>query len=338
MAMTDSLPPQWMLGMTWTILAGAMQGGFPLPLKFMRKWRWENLWLASSVLGLTAIPWLIAWQTIPSLPVALGAVPARSLLVVALFGMAWGIGGLLFGLAVHRVGLSLATAVVLGLTSGIGSLAPLAILHPEAMLRRTGLVVIGSVAVAIFGIVCCARAGARREQTAGRSGYRAGLMLCVLSGLLSPMFNFALTSGGDLIEAAKAQGALAADAANMIWSVAMTGGLMPTALYCGWRLSRVRSWSLFTAEGAWHDTSLAVVMGLLFAYGNSFYGTGAGYLGHLGPILGWPVFLSAQVVVGNLLGIATGEWRGAPPAARAWLAAGMITLIAAMFLIAQAES
>lgn len=336
--MTDSLSPQWMLGMTWTILAGAMQGSFPLPLKFTRKWQWEHLWLASSVLGLTVIPWFIAWQTIPSLPAALGAVPARSLLLVTLFGMGWGIGGLLFGLAVHRVGLSLATAVVIGLTSGIGSLAPLAIFHPEAMLQRTGLVVIGSVAVAVLGIICCARAGAGREETAGRSGYRAGMALCILSGLLSPMFNFALTFGGDLIAAAKSHGAQEADAANVIWAVAMTGGLIPTIMYCGWCLSRVHSWNLFTAAGAWHDSWLAIVMGLLFAYGNSFYGTGAGYLGRLGPILGWPVFLSAQVVVGNLLGIATGEWQGASRATRAWLAAGMITLIGAMFLIAQAES
>lgn len=43
----------------------------------------------------------------------------------ALFGFLWGIGGILFGLSVSYVGLSLTYGIVMGLAGSIGSLVPL---------------------------------------------------------------------------------------------------------------------------------------------------------------------------------------------------------------------
>ena len=34
------------IGILLLILAGAMNGSFTLPMKFTRKWAWENTWLA----------------------------------------------------------------------------------------------------------------------------------------------------------------------------------------------------------------------------------------------------------------------------------------------------
>ncbi len=31
-------------GLLLTVLAGVMNGSFPLPMRYMHKWAWENIW------------------------------------------------------------------------------------------------------------------------------------------------------------------------------------------------------------------------------------------------------------------------------------------------------
>ncbi|MGH8103255.1 MAG: L-rhamnose/proton symporter RhaT [bacterium] len=334
--------------MALVLVAGAMQGGFPLPLKFTKAWEWENIWLASSALGLVIFPWLIAAWTIPDLTAVLGATSLRAVLVVFLFGAGWGIGGLLFGLGVHRVGLSLTFGIVIGLTSAFGSVLPLILFHPERLRELVGILVVVSVLATFVGLWFCALAGFHRERQLNdrkpnpkirrfrRGSYRAGVVICIFSGLLSPLFNFALICGEPLIQAATNHGARQVDAPNLIWAVAMTGGLVPTMAYCGYLMKRNGTWSRFCLSGQSHDMLLALSMGALFAWGNSAYGMGAEHLGALGPILGWPVFMAFQVITGNVLAFATGEWRGSGRPAMWYMAVGNAALIVAVFMIAPA--
>jgi L-rhamnose-H+ transport protein len=345
-----SLPSEWIWGITLVLTAGAMQGAFPLPLKFTRAWEWENIWLASSVLGLVILPWTIATWTIPGVAAVLGTVPLHSVLVVFLFGAGLGIGGLLFGLGVHRVGLSLTFGIVIGLTSAFGSLVPLVLFHPERLRELAGALVVASVVATFVGFWFCALAGLHRERRLNccqpnpeirryrRGSYWVGVVICILSGLLSPLFNFALICGEPLIQAATHHGARQVDAPNLIWAVAMTGGLVPTAIYCGSMLKRNETWNRFSLPGQSREILLALSMGVLFAFGNAAYGMGAEHLGALGPILGWPMFMAFQVITGNLLAFATGEWLGSGRSAMWYLAMGNIALIGAVFMIAPAGS
>jgi L-rhamnose-H+ transport protein len=321
-----------MAGIGFACLAGVMQGGFPLPMKFARKWVWENIWLASSLPGLVIFPWLIAAYTIPALGSVLASSPRQSIVEVALFGTGWGIGGMLFGLGVHRVGLSLALALVVGLTSTAGCVVPLVLFHPDRLWEKTGAMVTLAVAATLAGLVLCMLAGNERERNSRKGSYWAGISICVMAGLLSPLANFALIRGEPLMAAAAKLGAAPVNAPNIIWAVAMTGGMLPTAVYCGWLLWRNRTWNRF-AQAAWNDGLLALLMGALFAFGNAFYGMGAENLGELGAILGWPVFMAVQVLTGSLLGVATGEWKGAGFSAARRLAFGNGFLLIAVFLI-----
>lgn len=336
---------EWILGIGFVVAAGAMQGGFPLPLKFTRHWEWENLWVTSSLLGLVIFPWMIAAWTIPDLAMVLRSSPPASVAQVWLFGMGWGVGGLLFGLGVHRVGLSITLGVVIGLTSSIGCVVPLALYHPDRLLQTTGLLVIAAVVVTLIGLLLCALAGLHRERQLPpavseapvrpfrRGSYWAGIAICVLSGVLSPLFNFALIRGEDLMRTAVAHGARAVDSPNLIWAVAMTGGMIPTALYCFYVMSRRGTWKRFSGPSTIFDGSLAIAMGALFAVGNALYGMGAESLGNIGAILGWPIFMAVQVMTGSILGFATGEWRGATRTTIRYLVAGNVALMAAVFLI-----
>lgn len=329
----------WFSGLTLVLAAGGMQGAFPLPMRFTRAWEWENIWFVSSLAGLVVLPWLIAFRTVSQPFVALGMAPARDILLVALFGMGWGVGGLLFGLGVHRIGLSLTTAIVIGLTSTLGSLLPLAIWSPEVFGQQTGLLALASVAMTLAGLALCSVAGYRREQqsldlTFRRGSYWSGFAICVFSGLLSPLFNFALIAGAPLVRAAESLGSRASDGPNLVLAVAMTAGMIPTAGYCGWLMHHRATLNRFRQRGTGVDCVLAAMMGLLFAVGNSLYGAGAETMGPLGPALGWPVFMSVQVLTGNALALLTGEWKGSDRRAFAPLLAGNMALVGAVCLVA----
>src|ERR1035437_8298856 len=55
------------MGIMLLILAGAMNGSFTLPMKFTKKWAWENTWLAWTIFALCIFPPLLAFLTVPSL-------------------------------------------------------------------------------------------------------------------------------------------------------------------------------------------------------------------------------------------------------------------------------
>ena len=55
------------IGMLLLIPAAAMNGSFTLPMKFTRKWAWENTWLAWTIFALCIFPPALAWLTVPSL-------------------------------------------------------------------------------------------------------------------------------------------------------------------------------------------------------------------------------------------------------------------------------
>ena len=47
-------------GMTVIVLAGAVGSATLLPMKFVRKWQWENTWLLYAALAYLVAPLLVA--------------------------------------------------------------------------------------------------------------------------------------------------------------------------------------------------------------------------------------------------------------------------------------
>src|SRR6201982_1458831 len=172
------------------VVAGILNGSFAAPMKRITGWRWENSWLIFAVSGLVVFPWIINFGTVPNVPNIYAGASASTLLKVILFGALWGAGATLFGLGISRVGMALGFALILGITASFGSLLPLVILHPEQLLAKRGLALIGGSAVMALGLYFLALAGRTREHDLGadgdtRSGFTVGLVICILSGVFS---------------------------------------------------------------------------------------------------------------------------------------------------------
>src|ERR1035441_7895232 len=121
----------FLLAIAAVILGGAMEGSFALPMKFMRRWAWENIWFGYSAVGLLVIPWLSAGLFVPQVAAVYRACNWTTLLVSLLFGFGWGIANVLFGLAVPLIGMATSFAVVVGMSAALGSLIPLIVVAPS---------------------------------------------------------------------------------------------------------------------------------------------------------------------------------------------------------------
>ncbi len=151
-----------------------------------------------------------------------------------LFGVLWGIGGLTYGLGVRYLGVSLGSSIILGLCMVFGSLIlPFTIIFFQkagkdafSMLIHSqwGLTVIAGLAVCVLGIILCGKAGTMKEKElktwyrfawhGNKTEYKfgLGLLVSIVSGVLSACFNFGIEAGKSM-----------ADTANELWKAGHAG-------------------------------------------------------------------------------------------------------------------
>ena len=333
-----------LMGTLLAVIGGMIHGSFAVPMKGIEKrWAWENIWLVYSVVALILLPLLLALATGPSLGQVYGGASGWLLVQIAIYGAGWGLGSTLFGLGISRIGMALGFAIILGMTSCLGSLIPMLALHPGDINTPKGHVLLIGLAIVLVGIILCARAGALRDRdhsgtrAAGAQGaFAAGFVICLLSGVLSPMLNFGFVFGAPVQAAAAHQGAASGMEANAIWVPALAGGFLINAGYAIYRLCKNKTWGRYTAVGtpAW-DWIGSALMGLLWFGGLSIYGMGAAILGPLGGVVAWPVFMCTVILTANVNGFLSGEWKGAKSSSLALSWAGLLLLIVAILVVAR---
>jgi len=331
------------LGLALVIAGGMLNGSFAAPMKRLSAWRWENIWLIYAFAGLLILPWAVALATVPHLGGVFQQSSGAVMLKVALFGFAWGIGGLLFGQGLARVGLALGFALILGITSSFGALLPLAVLHHDQLWMRPGLALMGGTAVMTLGLIFLAVAGKRRERdqaaASAQSGFAVGLIICILSGIFSAMLNFAFVFGDEMRQLALQAGASTAMSGNAIWALGVSFGCLPNAAYCIYLLNKNHTWGVYREKNTRIVYALgAALMGVLWFSGIMTYGVGADVLGALGGIVGWPMFISTAIIAGNLWGFLGGEWKGVSRTALVYCLAGIGILFLAIGVISMGNA
>jgi L-rhamnose-H+ transport protein len=330
------------LGLGLVLLGGLLQGSFALPMNRMRAWHWENIWLVYAVAGFVVIPWALVGATVPSFTNVLHRASGTTLAEVAVFGFGWGVGSTLCGLGIKRVGMALSFAIILGITASFGSLLPLVVLQPGNLMTRQGHALMAGLLLVILGISLCALAGHRRERELsqatqfGGSGFWWGLVICVLSGIFSPMLNFSFVFGKELQKLTILSGAKPAMASNLIWAVALTAGFIVNAGYCVYLLQKNRTWGLLIQKDIpslyWLGATL---MGILWFAGIAVYGIGAADMGALGAVMGWPLFMAIIIITANLWGAMTGEWKGTSKGTYIYSLGGIAVLVVAIYVISR---
>ena len=323
-------------GLALILLAGVLAGNCMLPMKFARRWHWENTWLIFSLVSLVILPWALALSLAGDVfSVYRGLSPSQWILPFAL-GAGWGIAQVLFGLSIARLGLALGCAIIIGLGSLFGTLVPLFFQNRAVLGTGRGGLILTGLAVMVAGIAVAAWAGKRREQVGARAAgnaYLPALSLAVLCGLMAPMVNYSFAFGQEIAARAIRLGVPATRAGYAVWPVGLLGGLFPNLAYSIYLLCRNKTWGAF--RGRWTvEPGIAVLMGVFWMGAIAVYGVATVYLGVLGTSVGWGLFQIFNIMSANLSGVWTGEWRKAPPGALRTLYGGIALLAAATVILA----
>ena len=328
------------------LLAGILNGSFATPTKYVKAWKWENIWSVWGVMGMLVFPWLAVWLTIPDAWGVFQAAGLRVLLLMVLFGVGFGLAQIFFGLGIAAIGIALNFAIAIGLATALGSLVPLLVLQRQKIFTPQGHMILLGVALVLAGIVGCAAAGGMKEKqlaaaavrpkesSAIKMSFKVGVLICILAGIGSPFNNFGLAFGKPLINAAIAHGAGPGSQANVIWAPLNTAALIPYLLYCAYLWKKNGTARLFRAPGTGLNWIFGAVMGLFWFGSTVIYGGVSARLSEMGPILGWPLFMSSIIITSNVWGFVTGEWKAAGRKALTTMLGGILFLILGFITLA----
>jgi L-rhamnose-H+ transport protein len=327
-------------GMCLLIVAGIMNASFALPMKYVRAWAWENTWLLWSAFALLLLPCALAFATIPAFG-ALLAAAGGVVLIVAACGAAWGVAQVLFGLALDKIGIALTFSIVLGLSAAMGGLVPLVRLHRDRLLTHAGVVSMLGIALVLVGVAVSAVAGRMRDRSqrneASTQHFGVGLFMAIASGICASMMNVGFSFGTPLSTMAAMHHANTLWCTDAIWVPLMAGGAIPNLLYCAYLLRKRKTSRNYTAAAAGKNVPLALAMAVLWFGSSILYGIATAYLGDLGPVIGWPLFMSLIVIVASVLGVWTGEWRNAEPRALRMQGLAVLVLVCAVVVLSRAS-
>jgi L-rhamnose-H+ transport protein len=232
------------LGVFFHWLGGLASASFYVPYRGVKHWAWETYWLVGGFFSWIIAPWILALTMTHDLMGVLHEAPASSLLWAYIFGVLWGLGGLTFGLTMRYLGMSLGMAMVLGYTAAFGTLMPpifRGVFASEVFGTRSGLVILGGVAVCLLGIAVAGAAGVSKEREMSTEQKRAsikefdlkkGLLVATFSGVMSACFAYGLAAG-DPIKAITIQ-----HGTPVLWQglpvlvVVLAGGFTTNFIWC----------------------------------------------------------------------------------------------------------
>ena len=328
-----------MLNWAGIVLAGLLNGSFAVPLKTTRTWKFNHIWMIHSFLAMGLLPWAFAILVVPGWSEILGAVPAQGWLGLMGWGVLFGIGSLLYGVAVDLLGIALGFAIQLGLSIVLGALLPLIWAGALSLHTRENWLFLLGLAVMVAGVILCAQAGGSKSATPGASGarFRKGLIIAIIGGILSPTLNFGIQYGTSLLTSLgeTPTGSGFPNRIYLAWAVFLSAAAVIQAGSCLVRILKGQQAAAFRAPGAGRDFLQVVVMSSLWISSVFVYGRSAFGLGRLGISFGWPIFIALIILASNAWGVILGEWKGVAPSAFRRMLAGSAVLALAAFLIGQ---
>ena len=318
-------------------VSGLFQAAFAIPIKHLRNWRWEQVWVAQSVLANIVLP--LTWAAV--VPGVFwdqaSRVPLSHWVAAYGWGLVWGLGGVTYGITLTRLGMAFANSFVIGVTIVTGALIPLAlnvVAAPPHPLRFAAGLVLCVIATGLIGLF-----RSRGSQTpllpmaASLRSYRRMVPLAIVSGVASAGYGLAFAFSYGTIHRLIVGGVSPASASLVVVLPVYLGGAsiaVPVGLFFA---RRSRTMALFVGMHAVWNWFLAVVMGLCALAVVVLYGLGGTIAGHPAPNVSFGIFVTFLVLGGNALGLATGEMRGNGPAVNAGLWISSCGLVLAAWLL-----
>lgn len=347
------------LGVIFHFIGGFASGSFYMPYKKVKGWSWESFWIVGGLFSWLIVPPLAAYLTIPGFMDIIKAAPGQVLGSTFIMGLLWGIGGLTYGLGVRYLGVSLGSSIILGLCSVFGALVPSVYYYfnpkdgkdtiADLFGTSWGQLVLLGLLLCIIGIVICGKAGSMKDKELGGakvdasgSEYKAtlGLIVAVISGVLSACFSFGIEAGASMGEAANEVWKAANPGQgeflfknNVIFVVILWGGLTTNFIWCMILNARNKTFGDYTNKKTplVKNYLFCALAGTTWFLQFFFYGMGESKLGN--GASSWILHMSFIILVANMWGIISKEWNGISKKTRNTIIVGIITIILSVVVV-----
>lgn len=348
---------QALLGVIFHSIGGFASGSFYMPFNKVKGWAWESYWMVGGLFSWLIVPPIAAYLTIPGFAEIIAASSSQILFFTFVMGLLWGIGGLSYGLGVRYLGMSLGNSVVLGFCAAFGAIVPSIyyninptpgkISFTDMMGHTGGLLVLLGVLVCLIGIAISGKAGMMKEKELTVEAQKAsvpefslvkGLIIAVLSGILSSFFNFGIEAGKPMAEAAVAAGFNPLFQNNVTFVVILWGGLSTNLIWTTILSLKNKSYGDFTNKSTpiSRNIMFAALAGTTWFLQFFFYGMGESKLGN--GASSWILHMSTIILTANMWGIYRKEWTGVSKKTKATIIIGISVIILSVFLVGLGNS
>jgi L-rhamnose-H+ transport protein len=348
-----------LLGLLFHSIGGFASGSFYMPYNKVKGWAWESFWIIGGLFSWLIVPPLAAYLTIPGFGAIIANCSTPILILTFVMGLLWGIGGLTYGLGVRYLGMSLGNSVVLGFCAAFGAVVPSIyyMIYPTAgkvsftdmMATSGGQLVLLGVLVCLLGIGISGRAGMMKERELTKEQQKAsvaefnmvkGLIIAVISGILSSFFNFGIEAGKPMAEVAnEAWKALNPNQGeflyqnNVIFVVILWGGLTTNLIWTTILSLKNKSYKNFTDKTTpiTRNVLFCALAGTTWFLQFFFYGMGESKLGN--GASSWILHMSTIILTANMWGIYRKEWSGVASETKWTIATGIAVILLSVVLV-----
>ncbi len=352
------------LGVVFHFIGGFASGSFYMPYKKVKGWHWESFWIVGGLFSWLIVPPVAAYLTIPGFMDIITNSSGAVLGATFIMGLLWGIGGLTYGLGVRYLGVSLGSSIILGLCSVFGAIIPSIYYYftpaegkdTIAVLFGTtwGLLVILGLAVCVVGIIICGKAGAMKDKELGGAQTDAsgsefkiglGLLVAIVSGVLSACFSFGIEAGTSLGHVANEIWKTANPGQgeflyrnNVIFVVILWGGLTTNFIWCVILNIRNKSFGDYTNNKTplLKNYLLCALGGTMWFLQFFFYGMGESKLGN--GASSWILHMSFIILVANMWGLVLKEWKNVSKKTTRTIIFGIATIILSILIVGYGNS
>lgn len=336
-----------MLGILLITIGSIGAASFYIPFRMVKVWAWESYWLGMAITAWFILPLVFAILTVPSgmLFEILHESPSSAKWLTFMFGILWGVGGLTFGLSVRFMGIALGQSLVFGLSAVLGTLIPSIVAGDDLFSSRSGILTLTGVSIALAGIAIIGYAGVlksknlkeeERKAAVKDFAFKKGLLIALLSGLMSACFAYGFASGKPIEEVAANYGTNPLFVSNPTLIFLLFGGFVTNFTYCitmNIKNGTYRDYISVSAGIFLNNIAFSFLAGLILFIQFHFYGMGKSQVPAGMEAFSWSILMALNIVMSNVWGFFFREWKGVSIKTIIVLLIGNVVLILSTFII-----
>ncbi len=316
------------------------------PQTKLKNWSWGTFWLAQAFFAWLFVPVLAGWITVPGFFNILHRAPSDVVWGAFLLGALYGFGGMSFGFSIKHIGYSLTYTISIGISAVLGTLIPLMVYGglTDYFTRPGSPIIMTGMLLSVTGVGLCGWAGFKKEKDLQKIenqtvyfNMNTGLVLAIIGGVLSAVFNISLEHGQPISDMAAQNGAgnfegnakmivstSGCFVVNLVWFIVL--GIRQKTLK-EFKVSEGLSRSRLVKNILW-----SALAGTLWFVQFLFYGLGHVQMGNY-RFISWVLHMSMLIFFSYGIGLIMKEWKNVSKNTYLTLMIALFTLIASFVIM-----